>query len=41
MKCIICDREFNPETGNGMIMDDICDQCEEARVELTNGKEED
>lgn len=40
MKCIICDREFDPKTENGTIVDSICDRCEEARDELTNGKEE-
>ncbi len=40
MKCIICGREFDPETENGTIVDEICDQCEETRDELTNGREE-
>lgn len=38
MKCIVCGRDFDPDTENGQIMDDICDQCEETRDELTNGK---
>ncbi|MFA6837201.1 MAG: hypothetical protein WCR04_12470 [Fibrobacteraceae bacterium] len=41
MKCIICGREFDPETENGPIKDEICNRCEEARDELTNGKGED
>ena len=40
MKCIICGREFDPLTENGPIKDNICDKCEEARDELTDGKEE-
>ena len=38
--CIVCGREFDSDTENGVVMDDICDQCEEAREELSNGKEE-
>jgi hypothetical protein len=40
LKCIICDRDFDPKIENGIVIDDICDQCEEARNELTDGKGE-
>lgn len=40
IKCIICNREFDSKLENGIIIDDICDQCEEARDELTDGKGE-
>lgn len=39
--CIICGREFDSEIENGLIDDDICDQCEESRDELSNGKGKD
>lgn len=40
IKCIICGCEFDPVTENGKVMDEICGQCEDARDELSNGKEE-
>ena len=40
MKCMICNREFDLAPENGTHTDDICDQCEETRAELTDGKEE-
>ena len=39
--CIVCGREFDSDTENGVVMDDICDLCEGARDELSNGKGED
>ena len=38
MKCIVCGLEFDPVTENGLVDDKICEQCEESRDELTNGK---
>lgn len=40
VKCITCGREYDPETEEGKYADGICDKCEEARDELSNGKEE-
>lgn len=40
-KCIICGREYDPETEEGLVVDDICEDCEESRDELTNGKGDD
>ena len=40
LKCMICNEEFDPENKKDSFFDDICEQCEETRDELTNGKEE-
>lgn len=40
MKCIICDREFEPTEELETMFNAICDDCAETRAELTNGKGE-
>ena len=40
-KCIVCGRMYDEKTEEGVVVDDICDKCEESREELTNGKGED
>jgi len=41
MKCIICNREFEPMQDVKDDTVDICDNCAETRDELTNGKGDD
>lgn len=38
MKCIICKREFDSDDTKTTIVDAFCEQCEESRKELTDGK---